>query len=82
MKKKAFGWYLKAAKGDKGDNSNAENNLGDCYKYGIGTIKDEFKVFVNYSKVVKKGNSETENNLGDRCTLFKICKKRKFKCRK
>ncbi|RHZ79963.1 hypothetical protein Glove_139g258 [Diversispora epigaea] len=46
-------------------NSNGQNNLGDCYRNGIGTTKDEEKAFQWYMKSAEGGNCSGQNNLGD-----------------
>ncbi|RIA80447.1 hypothetical protein C1645_882162, partial [Glomus cerebriforme] len=60
---------------DKGSNENQPdyvkmkelmelNNLGYCYQYGIGKIKDKFKAFKSYLKSAEEGNPFAQNNLG------------------
>jgi TPR repeat protein len=46
------------------ENSQAQNNLGYCYQYGIGTQKDFNKAFKLYIKSAEQGNSDAQNNLG------------------
>ncbi|RHZ69958.1 hypothetical protein Glove_276g13 [Diversispora epigaea] len=67
-KEKAFQWYLKSA---EGGNLKGQNNLGYCYKYGIGITKDEGKAFQWYLKSAEGGNSNGQNNLGN-CYHFGI----------
>ncbi|RHZ45060.1 hypothetical protein Glove_692g14 [Diversispora epigaea] len=58
---KAFQWFLKSA---EGENHNGQNNLGTCYRDGIGTIKDEGKAFQQYLKSAEGESSTGQINLG------------------
>src|SRR6266542_2619978 len=58
---KAFQFYNEAAY--KGD-INAINNLGYCYKNGIGTEKNGIKAFQFYNEAAYKGDINGINNLG------------------
>ena len=56
--------YKKAA--EQGDVS-AQNNLGDCYRYGIGVEEDEYKAFGLYTKAAKQGYALAIYNIGNCC---------------
>ncbi|CAB4397360.1 unnamed protein product [Rhizophagus irregularis] len=58
---KAFEWYTKAA---EYNNTVAQNNLGDCYKYVKGTDKDEKKAFEWYLISAEQGYKMGQNNVG------------------
>ncbi|KAF0553906.1 calmodulin-dependent protein kinase [Gigaspora margarita] len=45
-------------------NSSGMNNLGDCYLYGIGVIKDEHKASIYYLKSANMGNIYRIKTLG------------------
>ncbi|RIA82401.1 kinase-like domain-containing protein [Glomus cerebriforme] len=47
------------------------NNLGYCYRHGIGTKVDEQKAFELYQKAADLGNKSGINNLGN-CYLYGI----------
>ncbi|PKC60805.1 HCP-like protein [Rhizophagus irregularis] len=40
------------------------NNLGFCYQYGMGKVKDDFKAFEFYLQSAEGGNLGAQNNLG------------------
>ncbi|RHZ70761.1 hypothetical protein Glove_267g35 [Diversispora epigaea] len=56
-----FQLYLKLA---EAGNHIGQNNLGNCYRNGIGTTKDEEKAFQWYLKSAEGGNLLGQNNLG------------------
>ncbi|RHZ84618.1 hypothetical protein Glove_79g104 [Diversispora epigaea] len=56
-----FQWYLKLA---EAGNHKGQNNLGNCYRNGIGTTKDEEKAFQWYLKSAEGGDSDGQCNLG------------------
>ncbi|RHZ67787.1 hypothetical protein Glove_299g37 [Diversispora epigaea] len=53
--------YLKSAEGGK---HLGQVNLGNCYQHGIGTTKDEKKVFLYYLKSAEGGDNNGQCNLG------------------
>ncbi|RHZ78862.1 hypothetical protein Glove_155g15 [Diversispora epigaea] len=55
-----FRQYLKTA---EGGNHIGQNDLGNCYFIGIGTIRDEKKAFQWYLKSAKGGNNLGQYNL-------------------
>ena len=57
---KAFEWYSKAA--EQG-NKDAQLTLGECYKYGIGTNKDDKKSFEFYMKAAEQGLAEAQGRV-------------------
>ncbi|RHZ65920.1 hypothetical protein Glove_310g13 [Diversispora epigaea] len=57
-----FQWYLKLA---EAGNHIEQNNLGNCYRNGIGTTKDEEKAFLWYLKSAEGEDHEGQYNLGN-----------------
>ncbi len=58
---KAFEYYNKSA--EKGY-VNAQFQLGECYRLGIGIEKDETKAFEYYKKSAEKGYTYAQTCLG------------------
>src|SRR5436309_3436372 len=58
---KAFKSYSKSARSGC---ALAQNNLGDCYYYGLGVRQDLSKAFEWYSKSAKNGNALAQDNVG------------------
>ncbi|CAB5350633.1 unnamed protein product [Rhizophagus irregularis] len=52
--------YLKSA---ENGNTQAQNNLGNCYQYGIGTDKDEKQAFAWYLKAAQSGYTQAQYDL-------------------
>ncbi|RHZ76303.1 hypothetical protein Glove_199g162 [Diversispora epigaea] len=67
IEEEEFRQCLKLAEGEtlKGGNHMRQNNLGYYYQNGIGTIKDEGKVFRWYLKSTEGGSSNGQVNLGN-----------------
>ena len=56
----AFKWYKKAAEQGYAE---AQNALGDCYRYGTGIEKDENAAREWYEQAASQGNGEAESML-------------------
>lgn len=74
-KKRAFELYSKAAEHEK---SYAYNNLGTCYKRGIGTEVDKEKALDCYTKAAEMGSMEAYWNLYT-YYMDEVCTPRDFK---
>ena len=45
------------------ENADAQNNLGKCYEYGIGVIKNTDTAINYYMLAANQGHVEAQNNL-------------------
>jgi TPR repeat protein len=58
---KAFGWYEKAAWQGY---AASQDRLGDCYRYGIGTYRNDVKAAIWYERAAQQGNGYSQTSLG------------------
>ena len=56
----AVEWYRKAAKQEHLD---AQFHLGNCYFYGQGISKNEFRAIEYFQKAAEQGNTDAQHYL-------------------